>query len=458
MKLNKKLIHPNYIFCLQNDKKWCLYNALGLKKCYGGKELSIIYRLTNDPIKEEILVYKLINCGYHRKEIKRFLHELKKEKFLVYSIFSEEKFREKVRKKLKKIKYQPMGMCFLVSTGCNYRCKYCCLEHSIKIHSLRPKLMSFKIAKEAVDFFFKYSSNPQYICFFGGEPLINFKVIKETVEYINTKYPNKKIFFRINTNGSLVNQEIAKFFAKYNFVIGVSIDGTKKYHNLCRVYQNGKGTFEDTLKGWYLLQKAGCRNLGVVAVLHSQNIDAVEKNILFFLDKLKADSVNFEPVGIITDPKYIYLYPSPKKVAKALIKNYEILESRGKLDNYIARFLIHFLGEKIFFHRCGSRYGSLIIDPEGNKGPCFNFLGSVYFSKKGITYAKEWKNISPVNMLECTKCIAIGICGGICAAHARAVGGNIRSIDLEYSCEIMKEILRWMIWDLEKRLSKISFT
>lgn len=346
-------------------------------------------------------------------------------------------------------------MYLLVATGCNYRCKYCCLEHSIKMHSIQPKLMPIKIAKKAVDFFFKYSVNPQYICFFGGELLINFKVIKQTVEYVKKKYLNKKIFFRINTNGSLVNREIAKFFAKHNFVIGVSIDGTKKYHDICRVYPNGRGTFEDTLRGWQLFQEAGCKNLGVVSVLHSQNINAVKRNILFFLDRLGADSVNFEPVGIITNPKYLYLYPSPKKVANALITNYKILESRGKLDNYIARFLIHFLDEKILFFRCGSRYGSLIVDPEGNKGPCFNFLGSVYFSKRGITYAKEWKKISPVNMPECNSCMAIGVCGGICAAHARAVGGSIKSVDLGYSCIIMKEILRWMIWDLKERLSKL---
>ncbi len=456
--LSKKLTHPSYIFCLKKEKNWCLYNALTLKKCYGGKELSVAYRLTNKPIEEEIIARKLINCDYNPEEIEKFICKLKKERFLAYSNFSEEKFRGNIGKGLKKIKYQPMGMYLLVSTGCNYRCKYCCLKHGIDTHSLQPKLMPFKVAKEAINFFFESSPNPQYICFFGGEPLTNFKVIKETVEYINTEYPNKKIFFRINTNGSLVNQEIAEFFAKYNFVIGVSIDGTKEYHNSCRVYPNGKGTFEDTIKGWHILQKTGCKNLGIVAVLNSQNIEAVEKNILFFLDELKADSINFEPVGIITEPRYLYLYPSPKKVAQALVKNYEILESRGKLDNYIARFLIHFLGEKVLFCRCGSRYGSLIIDPQGNKGPCFNFLESVYFSKKGITYAEEWKNISPVNMPECANCIAVGICGGICAAHARAVGGNIRSIDLEYSCEIMKEILRWMIWDLEKRLTSENET
>jgi len=454
--LNEKLHHPRYVFCLHKRDKWCLYNALTLKKCYGGKEISKIYQLTKKPIKGINLVQSLVRAGYNLRTIKDFLYKLKKVGFLVDQNFNEGNFRKRIKEKLKEIKYQPFGMYLLVSTGCNYRCKYCCLEHSIKIHSIQPKLMPFKVAKEAVDFFFKYSPDPQYICFFGGEPLINFKVIKQTVEYVNNKYPDKKIFFRINTNGSLVTPEIAKFFAKNNFVIGVSIDGTKKYHDACRIYSNGKGTYEDTLKGWRLFQEAGCKNLGVVAVLHSQNIKAVKKNILFFLDELKADSVNFEPVGIITDPRYTYLYPSPKKVARALIKNYESLEARGKLDNYIARFLIHFLNEKILFYRCGSKYGSLIIDPEGNKGPCFNFLGSVHFSRKGITYAKKWKTLSPVNMPECSNCIAIGVCGGICVAHARAVGGSIKSIDLEYSCEIMKEILKWMIWDLEKRLSKLK--
>jgi len=449
----RKLIHPNYIFCLHRKDRWCLYNALALKKCYGGKEISKIYQFTKKPIEEKILIEKLAKFNYDQKTIKNFIYALIKRGFLVNRSFNEEDYRKKIREKLKEIKYQPMGMYLLVSTKCNYRCKYCCLEHSIGLHSISPKLMPFKVAKNAVDFFFKYSSDPQYICFFGGEPLTNFKVIKQTVEYVNKKYPDKKIFFRINTNASLVNQEIAKFFAEHNFVIGVSIDGARKYHDSCRVYPNGKGTFKDTIRGWRLLRKASCKNLGVVAVLHSQNIDAVEKNILFFLDQLGADSVNFEPVGIITDPKYTYLYPSPKKVAHALIKNYEILESRGKLDNYIARFLIHFLGEKILFYRCGSRYGSLIVDPDGNKGPCFNFLGSIHFSKRGIKYAKEWKQISPVNMPECSNCIAIGVCGGICAAHARAVGGSIRSIDLDYSCAIMKEILKWMIWDLDKRLS-----
>lgn len=100
-KLEEGLIHPRYVFCLHRKDKWCLYNALTLKKCYGGKEISKVYQLTKKPIKKIVLIRKLATSNFAAGTMKEFIYNLKKAGFLVEQSFNEENFRQKIRAKLK---------------------------------------------------------------------------------------------------------------------------------------------------------------------------------------------------------------------------------------------------------------------------------------------------------------------------------------------------------------------
>lgn len=443
-----------YLYHLIQSERHALFHSLRLNKCYGGPELAIIYALTSDYITEKkILKAMCKELGTPDNHGRQIIQELVSLGFLIEQNADEEDILQNVRNQ--RLLRSPRISCLylLTAMGCNLKCTYCCIEHTKPEGDEIPKgYMSFCVARQAVDNFLKVAVEPEYICFFGGEPLLNFAVIRKVVEYLTSL--GVKTNFRINTNGALITPKIANFFAKNNFIVGVSMDGPKEIHDMYRKHIDGRGTFNEVLRGWNLLNEAGVQNMGIVSVLHSQNAERIEECVLYFLDELGAQGVNFEPVEGISNPDFHYLYPSPHQVSQALITNFLLQEQRGMLDNYISRFLNHFLSETVMAYRCASHYGVIIVDPEGNQGPCFNFLQTRHFQKhedseKSISH--EWLKRSPLVMRQCQKCIAIGLCGGICAAHSQAINRSIWGIHPDYSCQFMKNIVEWMLWEVDRR-------
>lgn len=139
------------------------------------------------------------------------------------------------------------------STKCNMRCKYCVYgEHYNNKRSHGRENMTFAVAKKAIDYYLvlvqqSRELNPlkkPAIAFYGGEPLTNYQLIKEVVEYIEQKYPSQKIDYQITTNGTLLSEEVQDFLYKHKFIIQVSLDGDKTNHDRNRVFENGLGTFD----------------------------------------------------------------------------------------------------------------------------------------------------------------------------------------------------------------------
>lgn len=152
-----------------------------------------------------------------------------------------------------------------VTQGCNLMCKYCCFgEHYKSNRKPSNKMMSFETGKKAIDYYMElfakqctYSNpckNPS-VGFYGGEPLLNFEVIKKLVEYIKTTYPNYKFDHNITTNGLLLNEEVSDFLVENGFAILVSLDGDKENHDRNRVKQNGEGSFDEVFKNVKNFQK-----------------------------------------------------------------------------------------------------------------------------------------------------------------------------------------------------------
>ncbi|EPN9336293.1 radical SAM protein [Enterococcus faecalis] len=138
-----------------------------------------------------------------------------------------------------------------VTEDCNFRCKYCIYNEDHPDYRGFTKFkMSIDTAKKAIDFFAKHSNTQKvYFGFYGGEPLMNFTLIKESVEYIDMVFKGKDIVYSMTTNASMINQNIAEFLIKNNFNIMVSLDGDQETHDKNRVFPNGKGTFESTFRG-----------------------------------------------------------------------------------------------------------------------------------------------------------------------------------------------------------------
>lgn len=135
-----------------------------------------------------------------------------------------------------------------VTQQCNLRCEYCAysgIYDGNRTHTA-GKQMDFETAKKAIDFFFAHSTESANVAigFYGGEPLLEFNLIKKCVDYINTINEGKHIMFSMTTNGTLLSGDIAKFVAENKFVLGISLDGSKKEHDVSRKFANGKGSFD----------------------------------------------------------------------------------------------------------------------------------------------------------------------------------------------------------------------
>jgi uncharacterized protein len=143
-----------------------------------------------------------------------------------------------------------------VTEDCNFRCKYCVYSNNYKYtrhHS--DRYMYFSIAKKSIDHFFSLTKeglryNPlrvPAVGFYGGEPLLNFDLIKECVEYIEDKYKMYHTHYVLTTNGSLLDEEKANWLMQYDFSISISLDGPEDEHDRLRVYRSGHGTFQDIM-------------------------------------------------------------------------------------------------------------------------------------------------------------------------------------------------------------------
>ncbi|MCD6115638.1 radical SAM protein [bacterium] len=144
----------------------------------------------------------------------------------------------------------------VVTEDCNLRCKYCIYSDSYKYHRIHSeKYMSLTVMKKAVDFYLKYSSKVQEktISFYGGEPLLNFKLIAACVKYIKEKHKGA-IRLLMTTNATLLNKDIIKYLVENNFSLLISLDGPERIHDRYRVFKNSKGTFNTIMRNLKIME------------------------------------------------------------------------------------------------------------------------------------------------------------------------------------------------------------
>jgi len=181
-----------------------------------------------------------------------------------------------------------------VTESCNYRCDYCSYsDHYPHMRNHSSKYMSWSIAKKAITYAIEHSDYrskknlPLSIAFYGGEPLLNLSLIKKSVAFCKNSFPNKNIIFTMTTNGSLINDKIAKFLIENNFAVIFSIDGPEHLHNRYRKTINGQPTFFKTVNGYNLVKRLNGLNINKKAKI---SINCVMPPP-FFLNDIK-DFVN----------------------------------------------------------------------------------------------------------------------------------------------------------------------
>lgn len=351
---------------------------------------------------------------------------------------------------------------FLLTSSCNFRCKYCFVETRMK--EPQEISMSKKVASKAVTLLKRtILDNPVSIVFYGGEPLLKFEILQHIVTCAKELQINAN--YVIVTNGSVMNEEIAVFLKNNRFEVGISLDGNKEINDAMRIDSCGEGTFDKVTKTIEMLLQYNITP-GISCTLSKHNKDN-PADIINCLKKYHLPSVSFNlpaPNGNIN------IDDDERKV---LVKNLMYAESEllkeGILEDKVAdRRLRAFIEQSIWIRDCAAYGQQVVIMPNGMVGVCHglwpdeeNSSSNTYFDidvdfegdiAKHPNW-QEWGSRTTFNMPQCWNCPAISLCGGGCAKNAIIKHGNIWEVDSDI-CILMQEVVPWIIWTYyDKKIS-----
>ncbi len=358
--------------------------------------------------------------------------------------FDPETVRELIRKY--QYKYRSRKHNFIISyiiptDVCNFRCKYCYFEGNLVF--LRGK-MTEKDIERVVNFISKAADQlkgEKYrVTFYGGEPLLAFDVIKEIVERLK----DKNVRFTIITNGSLVNEEFAKFVKANDITVSVSIDGDY-FANKLRVDSEGKETFYKAIKAIAILKDYNVKVAASVTV-SSINVHRLP-DIVKFLAGLGIRNIGFNI--LLRAPGVEKYTPNPKVLAFFMFKAFKVARKIGVWENRTMRRLIPFLEEKFKFIDCPLLGFQSVDFAKDAISPCQGFISSNIFVFKDFKEFEEslksFRNIGTILDEKCLKCPAIGICGGTCPYHVYLKYGKFGVRDEDYFCQYVRKTLEYFL-------------
>ncbi len=343
------------------------------------------------------------------------------------------------------------ALCLHVAHTCNLNCEYCFASQG-KYHGERA-LMPFEVGKRALDFLIENSGSRHNleVDFFGGEPLMNFEVVKKLVKYAREqeKLHNKNFRFTLTTNGLLIDDDVIAFVNKEMSNVVLSLDGRKEVHDSLRKTISGQGSYDIIIpKFKKLVEARGGKNYYIRGTFTHNNIDFL-KDILHMAD-LGFTELSMEPVVCAPDEPYALT----EKDLPILKEQYELLakemikrdsENRGFTFYHYMLDLTH--GPCIYkrISGCGSGTEYLAVTPWGDLYPCHQFVGDEKFKLgdiyNGIVNTKvrdEFKLCNAYARPECKDCWAKLYCSGGCAANSYHATGNILGT-YKYGCELLKK-------------------
>ncbi len=343
------------------------------------------------------------------------------------------------------------ALCLHIAHDCNLACQYCFAEEG-EYHGRRA-LMSFEVGKKALDFLVANSGIRRNleVDFFGGEPLMNWEVVKQLVEYGRSieEANNKKFRFTLTTNGVLLNDEILDFVNKEMGNIVLSTDGRKEVHDRMRPFRNGKGSYDLIMpKFKKVAESRNQTNYYVRGTFTHYNLD-FSNDVLSLADQ-GFKQISVEPVVASPEDGYALrsedlpqIFEEYDKLAVEMIKR----EKEGRGFNFF-HFMIDLTGGPCVYKRlsgCGSGTEYLAVTPWGDLYPCHQFVGNEDFLlgnvddgivKKNI--CEEFKQCNVYSKPKCKDCFAKLFCSGGCAANSYNFHGNIND-SYEVGCEMERK-------------------
>lgn len=365
-------------------------------------------------------------------------------------LFSDDQYK-KVASNLKDQKPVVKAMCLHVAHTCNLNCTYCFASQG-KYKGERA-LMSYETGKQALDFLVANSGTRKNleVDFFGGEPLMNWQVCKQLVEYARSieKAYNKIFRFTLTTNGILIDDDVIEFSNREMDNVVLSLDGRKHIHDSLRKDYKGRGSYDIVVPKFQELVKRRTKGTYYVRGTYTHfNTDFTKD--LFHMADLGFKELSMEPVVCAKDDPYALT----EQDLPILLEQYELLAKemikRDKDGNGFSfyHYMIDLNQGPCIYKRvsgCGSGTEYLAVTPWGELFPCHQFVGDAKYSMgdiwSGIKNTKLQKDFSMCNAYarkECEDCWAKLYCSGGCAANAYHSTGDILGT-YEYGCKLFKK-------------------
>lgn len=349
------------------------------------------------------------------------------------------------------------AMCLHIAHDCNLRCEYCFA--STGDFGEGRKLMDFETGKKAIDFLIEKSADRKFLelDFFGGEPLMNFGVVKQIVEYARSREKEcGKVFrFTITTNGMLLTEDKMDFINREMSNVVLSIDGRKEVNDRMRKRADGTGSYDKILENFKkFVSIRGDKDYYVRGTYTKYNLDFSE-DVMHLYD-MGFDQISVEPV--MADPSEPYAI-TEGNLAR-IFKEYEILadkiqkiQNEGKFINFF-HFMLDLDQGPCAIKRlrgcgCGNEY--VAVTPDGDIYPCHQFVGIEDYKMGSLndgTFNNELKTAFAGSHVyskpECKKCWAKFYCSGGCNANNYIYAGDIHNAH-KLSCQIQKKRLECAI-------------
>ena len=343
------------------------------------------------------------------------------------------------------------AMCLHVAHTCNLNCEYCFASQG-KYHGVRA-LMSFEVGKRALDFLIENSGTRHNleVDFFGGEPLMNWGVVKQLVAYAREqeKIHNKNFRFTLTTNGILIDDDVIEFSNREMSNVVLSLDGRKEVHDRLRKDYAGKGSYDIIVpKFKEFVERRGNKSYYMRGTFTHANTDFT--NDIFHMADMGFTELSMEPVvcapsdaSALTEADLPVLFEQYEILAKEMIKR----KREGRPFTFYHYMLDLKHGPCIYkrISGCGSGTEYVAVTPTGDIYPCHQFvgdekylLGNIYDGISNTEVQNEFKLCNAYARKECDDCWAKLYCSGGCAANSYHATGKITGI-YEYGCELFKK-------------------
>ncbi len=346
------------------------------------------------------------------------------------------------------------AMCLHVAHDCNLRCAYC-FASTGNFGGAR-QLMDFETAKAAIDFLIKNSGERKNleVDFFGGEPLMNFDVVKRIIYYARTleKKFNKNFRFTVTTNGTLLDDSIIDFINNEMSNVVLSLDGKKTVNDKIRKMADGKSSSYDAampkFKKLVKNRTKTFKDYYIRGTFTNKNLNFVDDVLHFYENGF--DQISVEPVVSSLEKDYALRHEHLPKI----FEQYEILakkiiqmkQNSSKINFF--HFMIDLNQGPCIIKRlrgcgCGTEY--LAVDPVGEIYPCHQFVGNEKFKMGNVFSGINNQNLvnlfskaNLINKKECQNCWAKFFCSGGCNANNFNFEGSV-FIPYEFSCVVERK-------------------